>query len=277
MKTLFVILLIAAACPGQTKAGQTEAGSAAQTAPAPSPAASPAQDENARKARAILDQAIQALGGSAYLNIQDISQEGRTYGFSHGESGTGAPFWRFYKYPDKERLELTKQRDWIIIHNGDNGYEITFHGTGPEDKEQHEQYLLRAQFALDRILREWLHQPGVMFFYDGNALADRKQTDKVTLLNANNQAVSIFVDTLTHLPVKKSFTHRDPVYRDTDTEEEVYGNYHTVQGIATPYDVARVHNGETANQRFMNKVTYNAGLADSMFAANITIQPKKKK
>jgi hypothetical protein len=245
------------------------------TAVAQAPAAAP-QDESGRKARVILDQAIQALGGSAYLNIQDISQEGRTYGFSHGESGTGAPFWRFYKYPDKERLELTKQRDWIIIHNGDQGYEITFRGTNPEDKEPHEQYLLRAPFALDLILRQWLKEPGVVFFYDGIAIAERKQCDKVTLLNPRNQSVSLFIDTISHLPVKKSFSHRDPTYRDNDVEDEVYDNYHNVQGVMTPYDVTRLHNGEMQNQRFINKVTYNSNLPDSMFAATVTVTPKKK-
>src|SRR5947209_8499321 len=59
------------------------------------------QDENARKARAMLDQMIEAMGGQAWRNIQDVSQEGRTYSFAHnGESSVGTPFWRFFKRPD---------------------------------------------------------------------------------------------------------------------------------------------------------------------------------
>src|SRR5512140_623360 len=110
MKRLLLILILATAA-------------VAQTTQAPTPSAAPGQDESTRKARAWIDKMIVALGGDAYLNIQDMTQEGRTYGFSHGESSGGAPFWRFYKWPDKERLELTKQRDWIIIHNGDKGWE----------------------------------------------------------------------------------------------------------------------------------------------------------
>ena len=68
MKQLLTILLLTALA-------------AAQTAPAPSAAP---QDESSRRARVLLDKMIQALGGQAYLNIQDMSQEGRTYGFSHG-------------------------------------------------------------------------------------------------------------------------------------------------------------------------------------------------
>ncbi len=96
----------------------------AQTEMAPPSQSIPVDQENARKAKAVLDQTIQALGGSAYLNIQDITQEGRTYSFYHGRPNSlGIVFWRFYKFPDKDRIELTKQRDVIYVYNGDKGYE----------------------------------------------------------------------------------------------------------------------------------------------------------
>ena len=250
-------------------------GSAPKTA-APSSGAQPVpQDDNARHARALLDQMIQAMGGQAWLNIKDVSQEGRTYGFYHGKSGGGAPFWRFAKWPDMERLELTKQRDWIIIHNGDQGWEITFRGTAPEDPEEHEAYLLRRPFTLEHVLREWLDQPGTALFYEGRALAERKEAEKVTVLNSQNQPVSFYIDIFTHLPIKKSFQHRNPLYRDQDVEDEVYDNWHTVQGIPTALDITRMHNGESTNQRFLNKVTYNSGLPDSMFSATVAIKGEK--
>ncbi len=257
MKRIIAILLLATA-------------TFAQTAPQPS------ENENARKARALLDKMIQAMGGQAWLNIQDVTQEGRTYGFSrNGESGGGVQFWRFYKYPDKDRLELTKQRDWVIIYNGDKGYETTFRGTATVDKKTLDEFLERGHYALDRVLREWLHQPGLMLFDDGPAIAERKPTEKVTLLNSKNESVSIFIDNDTFLPVKKSYQHRNPEYRDLDTEEESYDNWHAVQGIQTPYDVVRTHNGQMVNQRFMNKVEYNTGIPDSMFVPKGPVKEAK--
>src|SRR5580658_4005288 len=90
---------------------------ATQTSPAAAGAATPAanrgnDDENARQARALLDQAIQALGGPAYLSVHDMEQQGRTYSFHHGSATTGGVlFWRFVEYPDRERIEVTPQRD----------------------------------------------------------------------------------------------------------------------------------------------------------------------
>ena len=42
------------------------------------PASAPSADANGQKARQLVDQAVQALGGAAYLNLQDMRQEGRT-------------------------------------------------------------------------------------------------------------------------------------------------------------------------------------------------------
>src|SRR5437879_11720326 len=94
----------------------------------------PVDQENSRKAKTILDAAIQALGGQAYLNIHDITQEGRTFSFHHGQPNSfGVRFWRFYKYPDKDRVELTTKGDVVYVYHGDKGYEVTFQGTGRRD------------------------------------------------------------------------------------------------------------------------------------------------
>jgi hypothetical protein len=231
----------------------------------------PVDQENARKARAVLDQAIQALGGQAYLSIQDISQEGRTYGFHHGEpSSFGIPFWRFYKYPDKDRVELTKKRDVVYVNNGDKGYEITYKGTRAADAQDVTDYNRRHHFALDWILRHWLNEPGVALFYEGLSVAGDKPSEKVTILNAQNQGVTLDIDVATHLPLKKSFSWRDPTDKERNVEEELYDNYRPVQGIMTPFSVTRFYNGDMSNQRFLTAVSYNQGLTDEKFDAQIT-------
>jgi hypothetical protein len=226
--------------------------------------------ENSNRAKAAIDQMIQALGGEAYLSIQDISQEGRSYGFHHGQpEGAGVLFWRFYKYPDRERIELTKQRDVIYIYRGDQGFEITYKGTRSDDPKTVSDYVRRRQYALDWVLREWLHQPGVALFYEGTAVAAQKDTVQVTIMNARNQAVTLNIDANTHLPVKKSFSWRDPTDKERNIEEEVYDNYRPVGGIMTPFSVTRFYNGDMSNQRFVNSVVYNKGLSDTLFEATI--------
>jgi hypothetical protein len=263
MKSLLSLLFLAIFAFGQAGA------------PASSPQSIPV-DENARKAKALLDQTIQALGGSAYLNIQDISLEGRSYAFYHGRpTSIGVLFWTFYKYPDKLRTELTKKRDVVYINNGNRGYEITYQGTRAEDPKDLADVNRRRNYALDWVLRHWLTQPKVALFYDGSGIAAGKPTEKVTILDAQNQGVTLDLDLATHLPVKKSFTWRDPTDRERNTEEEVYDNYRLVQGVQTPFSVTRYYNGDMSNQRFLNSAKYNQGLSDTLFQATAGESLKK--
>lgn len=244
--------------------------------PAPTKAqTAPSEQDNAHKARALLDEMVQALGGQAYLNIQDISQEGRTYSFHLGvPEGVGVPFWRFYVFPDKDRVELTKKRDWTLIYRGDQGFETTYQGTRSLDPKQLNDYVRRRQYSLDWVIRKWLNEPGIALFYEGSAVAAEKEAQQVTIMDAQNQAVTIYIDSRTHLPIKKSFSWRDPTDKQRNVEEEIFDNYRPVQGIMTPFDITRSYNGDMSSQRFLTSVTYNKGLADSTFAASVTNDTK---
>ena len=231
----------------------------------------PAEQENAKKAKDLVDQMIEALGGQAYMSIQDISQEGRTYSLHHGQAeGAGVLFWRFYKYPDKERVELTKKRDVIEIFRGDEGFETTYKGTRADDPKVVTDYLRRRHYSLDWVLRKWLAEPGIALFYEGATVAAQKETQQVTIMNSRDEAVSLYIDTNTHMPVKKTFSWRDPTDKERNIEDEVYDNYRPVQGIMTPFSVTRFYNGEMSSQRFLHEVTYNKGLSDSLFEASAT-------
>jgi hypothetical protein len=248
----------------------------AQTEMAPPSQSIPVDQENARRARAVLDQTIKALGGSAYMNIQDISQEGRTYSFYHGRPNSlGIVFWRFYKFPDKDRIELTKQRDVIYVYQGDKGYEVTFKGPHPQDPKDLTDYLRRRHFSLDWVLRKWLLEPGVALFYEGQTVAEEKPVEQVTVMNAHNEGVTLYVSVDDHLPVKKSFSWRDTTDKERNIEDEVYDNYREVQGIMTPHTVTRFYNGDMSSQRFITKVSYNLGISDSQFDAAAASQAKK--
>lgn len=233
--------------------------------------------DNAAKAKRIILQGIQALGGQAYLTWRTQTSQGRSYSFHHGQANSlGTPFWRFKQYPDRDRLELTKKRDVFEIFTGDKGYEVTYRGVRSlDDKEELQPYLRRRHFGLDVVLREWINQPGVALFYEGQTLAAQKQTDQVTVMNANNEAVTINFDINTHLPVRRSFTWRDPTDKERNAEEEIYDNYRNVQGINTPFDVTRTYNGEMSAQSFLTSASYNEELKPEMFDPQATANRKK--
>lgn len=264
--------------PAQTPAPSVVTAAQAQTPPNwPTAQFASSKDPNVQKALKILNDMIQALGGDAYLNMRTMQLEGRAYAFYHGQpSGQGVVFWRFWEWPDKDRWELTKQRDVVELNIGDKGYEITYKGTATQDLKQLEEYLRRREHSLEWVIRKWLPAPGTMILYSGPAMVEQNLADQVTVLNASNDSVILSVDPRSHLPVKKTYSWRDPNDRMMDEESEVFSNYRVIQGIQTPLSTVRNLNGEMSGQRFMTTATYNTDLPATMFETKgITYNPEK--
>jgi hypothetical protein len=274
-----ILVLVCSAC---SFAWQPPQNAAPQASPPASPeAAKPAaalspDQENARKARATIDKGIAALGGETYLTLRDREQQGRGYSFHHGSpNGGGAVFWSFTEFPDKERVELTKERDIAELYVGDKAWEITFKGAHPIEQKDLDDYLRRRHFSLDMVLRTWVNDPGVVLLFEGPAVAAQHPAEQITLINSQNESVTLYFDRDTHLPVKKSFSWRDPVDRQKNLEEEIYENYRQVSGVMAPYNVTRYYNGDMASQRFLNSVTINQGLDQAMFDPKSGYNPNK--
>jgi hypothetical protein len=274
----------------------------AQTAPTPTLPAHSAQSafnlndsDNARQARAVLDKSIEALGGQPYLTYENRVEEGRYYPLYHGHTNsTGIPYRYYLQYPDKDRFEVIRTKDihvlpgtidiggvkvknkfdLALIHNGDKGYEITYKGTAAQEKMDLDNYLRRRDHSIEWVFRKWMRDPNVALFYEGLAVVDGKETEGVTLLNSQNDSVSVYLDQNLHFPVKISYSWRDPKDKQKNTEDEVYDGYKLEQGIWTPHSITRYYNGESSQQRFISTASYNLKLADSMFEAAVTYDPK---
>jgi hypothetical protein len=235
----------------------------------------PPDQENARKAKAVIEQGIQALGGQAFLTIRDREQQGRGYSFHHGRESGGGVFWSFTEFPDKERVELTKERDIAELYVGDKAYELTYKGAHPIDEKERSAYVRRRRLSLDTILRTWIDDPSVVMLFEGFAIAAQHPAQQVTLIDAQDESVTLYFDSDTHLPIKKTFQWRDPVDRQKNLEEEIYENYRSVSGVMAPYNISRYFNGDIAAQRFLNSVTINQGLDQAMFDPNSGYNPNK--
>jgi hypothetical protein len=260
---IFVLLLaipVIAQAPAQSSAPSPQATPLSQ--------AIPPEDENARKAHALLNQMIQALGGQAYLSVQDYYAEGRAGSF-HNESLEGwSLFYRYWKWPNKERTELTKQRDVVRLYLEDQAYEITYKGIqllNPEKEDRVKQALVRRHYSLENVLRSWLSEPGILLLDEGSSISEGQMAEKITIINTKNESVTLLVSPETHLPMEKRFSTRDPRYRDRDEESTIYGNWKVIQGINTPRILVTRRNGETLSQEILLNITYNTHPAESLF------------
>jgi hypothetical protein len=221
---------------------------------------------NEKKARATLAAMVEALGGDRWLTLKDETFIGRTSTFYQGKPTGGIGDYADYReFPDKERIEFGKKQDVLEFFIGNQGWEVTYRGKRALPQDQVDDFLRRRDHSVQIAVRVWLKNPNTIVIFDKQSLVERHLADQVTLINTENDSITIEMDAQTHLPLRRSFKWRDPLYKDLNEEKEEYDDYHTVDGIATPYTITRLHNDDMTNQRYLFKAAYNSSLPDSMF------------
>lgn len=232
---------------------------------------------NEQKGRAALAAMVQALGGDRWLTLKDETFNGRTSGFYQGQPTGGiSDYLDYRRLPDQERIELGKKRDVLEFFLGNAGWEVTYRGKRALPQDQVDDYLRRRDHSVELAIRVWLKDPKTIVLFDKQSLVERHLADQVTLISPTNDAITILMDAQTHLPLRRVFQWRDPLYKDKNEEADEYDDYHNVDGIATPFTMTRFHNGDMTNQRYLYRAAYNTNLADDMFDVDAAAKKIKK-
>jgi len=236
-----------------------------------------ASQKNAKQARTALDAMVQAMGGTDWLNMRTQLRQGHVAAFFHGKpSGGTTDYWEYHVWPDHDRIEYTKHRDVVQFYIGRTGEEVTYKGKAALPQEQVDDFLRRRDHSIETAVKLWLKDPQTILIYEGQRLAERHLADQVTLISAQNEAVTILMDTQTHLPLRRTFEWRDPLYKDKNLDAEEYDDYHTVNGLPTPFTITRFKNEDMISQRFLDHVTYNQDLPADFWDVNAAEKRIKK-
>jgi hypothetical protein len=175
---------------------------------------------------------------------------------------------------DKSMILPGKKIDVVQIWTTDKGYEITYKGKNELPKEQVEDFYRRRAHSIESVVNVWLKAPDVMVIAEGTSMVERRLADKVTVLSANNDAVTIELDATTHLPLRRTFQWRNATFKDHDEDAEEYEDYHTVQGLPTAYTITRYHDGDMTSQTFLTKIEYGVDLQPDAFNPDILLKKK---
>lgn len=234
--------------------------------------------KNAQQARAALNAMVTALGGPAWLNMQNQMLEGQIAAFFHGNPDPGTTLlYQYHQWPDKDRVEATKHRDVVEFYIGRQGWEVTYRGKAAMQKDQLDDFLRRRNHSIETAVKVWMKEPNTILVYEGEHLAERHLAEQVTLISPENDSLTILLDEQTHLPLQTVFQWRDPVYHDKNTETEEYDDYHLVDGIETPYTITRIKNGDVVRQFYVTQVKYNQKLPADFWDVDETAHHLKGK
>ncbi|MFZ1940569.1 MAG: hypothetical protein WBA18_15420 [Terracidiphilus sp.] len=233
--------------------------------------------KNAAKARAALDAMVKALGGSAWLNMQNQEREGHIAAFFQGNPDPGTTeYFEFHQWPDHDRIEFTKHRDVVQFFIARQGFEVTYKGKHVLEKDIVDDYMRRRDHSIETAVKVWMKDPNTILIYEGQHLAERHLAEQVTLISPQNEAITILMDEQTHLPLRRTFQWRDPQFHDKNTDAEEYDDYHVIQGFPTPFTISRFKNDDMIRQYFISKVSFNENLPADFWDVDATARRIKK-
>src|SRR6476619_7671920 len=142
----------------------------------PAAAAETAQDRGKR----VVYEALQALGGDAFLRMEDRVESGRAYSFERSEvTGLSVAkiYTRYLSHPDipapgkiylREREGFGKDEFQSFLFREDVGWEITFRGAQPLPDQRVANFMDSTRRNIFYILRNRLKEPGMSFYSQGS-------------------------------------------------------------------------------------------------------------
>ena len=262
-KSVFrLVILLALGCSGQPALW------AQNTKPVP---ATPAATE---KAEGIIKRAIEVLGGSAYLNVQNVVGRGFFTAFQDGVSQLPTRFVDYIAYPDKERTEFTNAGIRVIQTNaGISGwvYDGATKSLHDQKPAQIEDFKRSMRTSVDNLLRGWWRNESATLSYAGRREAGlAKRNETVRLTYPDGFWVEYEFGAKDGLPSKVIYK-RNRNLPDSDeteevTEEDRLFRLVEINGVTAAFVVDHFINGHQTSRINYESIEFNRPLAASLFA-----------
>lgn len=223
------------------------------------------------QARALINKAIEAMGGSAYLTIKSE----RSTGFLTPYREDGQPeklatqqFIDYIVLPDKERVEFKGQGRRFIQSNSST-HNWTYDSDSNLLKDQSEAELQRfrqgLRFQLDQILRGGYSAAGVKLEYlKRQEIWPRQFAEGVRITYADGEEASLFFDPQTNLPLALRFPRLNAKGEKVVGENRFF-KYITVNSVKVPFVVDLFEMDKQVLRVNYNEREFNAQVPDKLF------------
>lgn len=233
------------------------------------------------KARQLLAQTIDALGGPHYLNARDLDCHGRFGQFdtSNGQS-EGSIEARFERvYPDKSRTEMDSKTfitdiygipvnthgRIVMVYSDDGAWSVRKDGVTDLGPDALSDFKAQLKTDVNAFLRTRLNEPGLLLRYGGDDLVDLKEVDWVEISDSEHHDMRLAIDKSSHLPVRFSVLTRDTVTNLRVDTARTFSSYHLVGGMEVPFQTAVLVNDHLTTQTFYSSCQADTGLSDALF------------
>jgi hypothetical protein len=255
-----------------------------------------APEQSSAKAKQLLQQAIDALGGAAFRNNKELDCEGRLAQFGHSGGMMGFVNYRnYWLFPDKNRTEYVvnstkggmfavlignlpiKGSTLVQVFSGDEGWVLTKEGVNEAEATDVAQFQEAVKHNLRNVLLLRVNQEGVYLRYGGLATVDLHPVEWIEITDRDEGSIRLAVDRSTHLPARIVVSSKDEVTGEMDEDVTIFSNYQPHEGIQMPMQVSRLHNDRRTYQLFYNSCNANPNLPADFFTKEGLAKSAKKK
>jgi hypothetical protein len=256
-----------------------------------------APEASEAKAKQILNQLIQGLGGPAYLGMRERQCDGRRAAIGHNGALAGyVQFKDSWEFPDKNRtdyiahgrntllgymigvqeLDLSHGGLVITLFSGEHGWTMDRGGVSdmPEDTVAEFQEAVRR--SSDNLLRLGLKDSGLGLRWGGLDTVDLREVDWVEISDQEQRVYRLAVDRSTHLLVRSVVRVKDENTGQQREDVTIFTNYRPNGGVQVPMQVTRERDGRRIAQVFYDSCQINPPLPADYFTREALVQRFKE-
>lgn len=221
----------------------------------------------ADQAEAVLQKAVQNLGGDKYLKVTSQIGRGR---FSLMKEGVVVSFQAFTDvivFPDKERTEFKGGGGKSIQTNvGNTGW--TFDGDAEvvkiQGEKQIDNFKRAIRTSLDNLLRGGWRKDAKLSYAGKRQASLGKRNDVVKLTYTDGLSVEFEFAADTGLPMKAVYVSTNADGEELK-EEDRYAQFVDVNGVRAPFIIDKFTNGVQSSRINYELIEYNKPIPDAIF------------
>jgi hypothetical protein len=236
-----------------------------------------AAEDVAVRGKRVIAECLQAIGGKAFLSMQDRTESGRAYSF-YNEKLSGLSIATIYtrhydtppapdELPLRERQAFGKDGDFgVLFTGGKEAWDYSYRGVRPLPDTTAHRWVESYYHNFFCIMRHRYTEPGLLFESQGTDVLLNEPVEVVDITDSENRVTTVYVHYSSKLPVRQRFYRRDPVTKERREEVSEFSKFRDAgSGVQWPFTIRRMRDSEKVYEIYSEHVGINQSLADSLF------------
>lgn len=243
------------------------------TIPQPKVVVAAADPASLQRGHAVLENMVNAMGGAERIRgLKDMTIEA-TAVFKTPQGELKVTSTSYLVLPNKIRQEATLPFGQLItVFDGTRSWMKTPQGVRDMPETQQNEMVQQNTRNSLVALQDALASKRTVSFLE-SAEVDGKPADVVQFSDAAGNVFRMYADAVTGRPVKKAYKGSSPMVGPVDVEE-LYSDYHDVEGYSLPFKIVLIQNGRTFAEIDISSYQLNKAPDPKLFVREETKETK---